>query len=178
MNATLKVLAPLAVALAFSGCSQSQPTAPDLSNAMSQSSFQAAARTTGTSGTGVAANAGSVKGAGTRIPAFYDGELFTINSLELADVAGDHIASNPSHNVIFVTNDLDDPQDFNPVLNAIQGDGFNPLWEQIQIVFNPGVTPRQFFSDDEVENAAAGSHPDITLVDTGELYRCSVVGTK
>ena len=64
------------------------------------------------------------------------------------------------------------------MLDAIQGDGFNPLWEQIKIVFNAGVTPRQFHSDDEVEAAAAGQHPDITLVDTGEVYRCSVVGRK
>ncbi len=79
---------------------------------------------------------------------------------------------------IFASNDLDQPQDFIPVINAIQGDGFNPLWHQILIVFNEGFTPHQFMSDDEVEAAATGTNPEITLVDTGEVYRCSVVGNK
>src|SRR5206468_5487333 len=105
---------------------------------------------------------------------YYDGKLFTINSLEVSDVAADHVGSNPSHNNIYVTNDLDDEQDFIPVIDAIQGDGFNPLWEQFLIVFNPGVTPHQFFSDEEVDEAAAGPRPEIKLVDTHEVYRCSV----
>jgi len=112
------------------------------------------------------------------MPAYYDGKLITINSVEISDVAADHVGSNPSHNNIYVTNDLDDPQDFNPVIDAIQGDGFNPLWEQFKIVFNTGVTPHQFFSDEEVLQAAAGPNPKITLVDTKEVYRCSVVGAK
>jgi hypothetical protein len=64
------------------------------------------------------------------------------------------------------------------VIDAIQGDGFNPLWLQVLIVFNQGFTPHQFFSDDEVEDAAAGPDPEITLVVTDEIYRCSVVGSK
>jgi hypothetical protein len=31
-----------------------------------------------------------------------------------------------------------------------------------------------FFSDDEVETAASGPNPEITLVNTGEIYRCAV----
>ncbi len=62
------------------------------------------------------------------------------------------------------------------MIDAIQGDGFNPLWEQILIVFNPGFTPHQFTSDEEILEAAAGDNPEITLVDTDEVYRCSVVG--
>jgi len=61
---------------------------------------------------------------------------------------------------------------------AIQGDGFNPLWLQVLIVSNPGFTPHQFVSDVEVEAAAAGVNPEITLVVTDEVYRCSVVGRK
>ena len=114
-----------------------------------------------------------------QMPAFYDGELFTINLKELSDTASDStIANNPSVNNIYVSNDLDDEQDFVPVIDAIQGDGFNPLWNQILVVFNEGFTPHQFFSDDEVLAAAAGANPEITLVDTGEVYRCSVVGPK
>jgi hypothetical protein len=125
-----------------------------------------------------ASTAGNVNGRAGEMPAFYDHQQVTINSIQKADNAAAHVAANSSHNQIFVTNDLDDPQDFDPVLDAIQGDGFNPLWEQFKITFNAGVTPHQFFSDDEVLQAAAGPHPQISLVDTGELYRCSVVGQK
>ncbi len=65
--------------------------------------------------------------------------------MELSDDAAERIiASNQSLNTIYASNDLDDEQDFIPVIDAIQGDGFNPLWEQILIVFNPGFTPHQF----------------------------------
>jgi hypothetical protein len=32
------------------------------------------------------------------------------------------------------------------VIDAIQGEGFNPLWHQVLIVFNQGFTPHQFVS--------------------------------
>jgi len=120
---------------------------------------------------------GSVNGAAGQMPAFYEGELFTVNMKELSASAS-IIAKNKNLNEIYATNDLDDPQDFFPVINAIQGEGFNPLWHQILIVFNPGFTPHQFVSEDEVEAAAAGPNPEITLVVTDEVYRCSVVGKK
>jgi hypothetical protein len=81
-------------------------------------------------------------------------------------------------NQIYASNDLDDEQDFISVIDAIQGDGFNPLWHQNLIVFNPGVTPHQFTSDEEVLAAARGPNPEITIVSTDEVYRCSVVGHK
>ena len=65
-----------------------------------------------------------------------------------------------------------------PVINAIHGDGFNPLWRQVLIHFNDGFTPHQFTSDTQVEAAASGPHPEITLTVTDEVYRCSVVGPK
>jgi hypothetical protein len=86
------------------------------------------------------------------------------------------IARNASINQIYASKDLDEPQSFVSVIDAIQGDGFNPLWRQNLIVFNPGFTPRQFFSDTEVLAAAAGPRPEITIVVTDEMYRCSVVG--
>jgi hypothetical protein len=123
--------------------------------------------------------AGSMNGAAGQMPAFYDGQLFTVNMKELPSTASASIiAQNPSVNQIFTTKDLDEEQDFFPVIDAIQGDGFNPLWQQILIVFNPGFAPRQFVSDEEVEAAAAGPNPEITLVPTDEVYRCSVVGKK
>ena len=63
------------------------------------------------------------------------------------------------------------------MIDAIQGEGFNPLWHQVLIVFNPGFTPHQFISEDEVLAAAAGGS-EITLVSTDEVYRCSIVGSK
>jgi hypothetical protein len=38
--------------------------------------------------------------------------------------------------------------------------------------------PYQFFSEEEILDAAAGPDPEITLVPTDEAYRCSVVGNK
>ena len=64
------------------------------------------------------------------------------------------------------------------MIDAIQGEGFNPLWHQVLIIFNSGVTPRQFTSEDEVLAAAAVAHPEITLVPTDEVYRCSIVVSK
>ena len=151
------------ISLAVVGCSKHSPTAPNTSRyeTVSLDRHAQASR--------------SENGAAGQLPAFYDGRRLTINSVEISGVAAAHVGSNPSHNEIFVTNDLDDPQDFDPVIDAIPTDGFNPLWEQIKIVFNPGVTPRQFTSDDDVLQAAQGAHPLITLVDTHEVYRCAVV---
>jgi hypothetical protein len=50
----------------------------------------------------------------------------------------------------------------------------NPLWRQ-QLTSSTRASRRQFFSDDEVIAASEGANPEITLVDTHELYRCSVV---
>ncbi len=121
----------------------------------------------------------SMNGAAGQMPAYYDGQLFTVNMKEMPeDASASLIANNSSINKIYASNDLDEEQDFIPVINAIQGDGFNPLWQQILIVFNPGFPPHQFVSDEQVEAAAAGPNPEITLVVTDEVYRCSVVGQK
>jgi hypothetical protein len=129
-------------------------------------------------GTAAAALAsGSINGAAGQTPAFYDGNRFTVNMFEVPG-GRSLLHRNPNINTIYASNDLDDPQDFVPVIDAIQGDGFNPLWHQVLIVFNPGFTPHQFVSDEQVEAAASGSHPEIALVPTDEVYRCAVVGSK
>lgn len=129
-------------------------------------------------GTGVA-HAASTNGAAGQMPAFYDGLLNTVNMKEMPDGASAALlAHNASVNTIYASNDLDEEQDFIPVIDAIQGDGFNPLWHQVLIVFNAGFTPHQFFSDDEVLAAAAGPNPEISLDMTDEVYRCSVVKQK
>lgn len=65
-----------------------------------------------------------------------------------------------------------------PVIDAIPGDGFNPVWQEMQIAFEPGVTPHQFCRDDDVVAAATSNPPQITLTPTGEVYWCPVVGSK
>ncbi len=149
-------------ALAISSCSKTSLTEPQSQPIVSATKLAAAS---------------SENGRGSARPVYYDGKLFTVNMVELSDDAAKQIiASNTSANVIYAYNDLDEPQDFNSVIDAIPTDGFNPLWLQMLIVFNAGFTPHQFFSDDEVVTAASGPNPEITLVNSGEIYRCSVIG--
>jgi hypothetical protein len=65
--------------------------------------------------------------------------------------------------------------DFVEVIDAVPGDGMNPLWEEVQITFLT-IPPQQFFSDDEINAAYAAG--EIDLEETGELYRCPVIGQK
>jgi len=126
---------------------------------------------------GLLAATGSLNGAASQMPAYYEGQLFTVNMKQQPDNASASlIGKNASINEIYASNDLDEKQDFIPVINAIQGDGFNPLWRQNLIVFNAGFTPHQFLSEADVLAAATGPNPEITLVKTNEVYRCSVVG--
>ena len=123
--------------------------------------------------TATQAVASSTNGSGGDMPAYYDGQLFTINFKLLHP----DLHKNPSFNTIYqcdacATQGLK----FVSVLDAIQGDGFNPIWEEVQITFNPGFQPVQFTSDTEVLNAQ--QQGEITLTDTEEFYRCSVVGKK
>jgi hypothetical protein len=114
------------------------------------------------------------KGAAGQIPAFFNGQLVTINVKELSDTASATIiAHNPSLETIYVTNDLDEPQDFAPVISSVPGRGFNALWLQIRIEFTNSA-PHQFTSEADI--LAAANSGAITLVNTGEVYRDSVVG--
>jgi hypothetical protein len=150
-------------------------SAPALISLVALCAFWSAS--SGPSMVAIAAQGSSMNGAAGQMPAYYDGELFTVNMKEMPN-SDPLILHNQSINRIYVSNDLDEEQDFIPVIDAIQGDGFNPLWRQVLIVFNDGFTPHQFFSDEEVEDAAGGTNPEITLVETDEVYRCSVVGSK
>src|SRR6266404_5185841 len=151
-------------ALAISSCSKTSLTEPSPQSIVSVTKV---------------ANGSKENGRESARPVYYDGNLVTVNMVQLSDdAAANIIANNTSTNVIYAYNDLDEPQDFNSVIDAIPTDGFNPLWLQMLIVFNPGFVPHQFFSDEEVLDAAGGSNPEITLVNTGEIYRCSVIGPK
>jgi len=120
---------------------------------------------------------GSPNGSASQRPVFYEGKQVTVNMFEVpsSETLLDH---NRSTNTIYASNDLDDEQDFLSVIDAIQGEGMNPLWHQVLIVFNQGFTPHQFDSEDDVLAAAAGIDPEITLVPTDEVYRCSIVRSK
>jgi hypothetical protein len=123
-----------------------------------------------------AAQGGSPNGRAGTMPAYYDGQLFTINFKEQPSGGeASLLAHNGSINTIFMSDQAEaEGFMFNSVLDAIQGDGFNPLWNEVQIVFKGA--PQQFTSDNDVLAAAAAG--TITLVPTTEVYRCSVLGPK
>jgi hypothetical protein len=122
--------------------------------------------------------ASNTNGSGGQMPAYYDGRLFKINFMELPS-GGESatLAHNGSINTIYMC-DMCESNGFMfvSVLDAIQGDGFNPLWNEVQIIFNDENPPHQFTSDNDVLAAAATG--EITLTPTSEIYRCSVVGRK
>ncbi len=119
---------------------------------------------------------GSSSGTSSEIPAYYDGNLFTIQFVEFSSTSEqDLLQHNGGLNFIYQSDPgLPGGQPFISVIDAIPTDGFNPVWEEVQITFNPGVTPVQFFSDDQVLAAAAAG--EITLTFTGEVYWCPIVG--
>src|SRR5262245_55038635 len=118
------------------------------------------------------------KGVASEIPAYYDHELFTIQFVEFSDTAAENLLEhNKNVNLIYQSDDgLPGGEPFISVIDAVPGDGFNPIWEEVQITFTAGHTPRQLFSDDEID--AAVNVGEITLTHTGEVYWCPVVGQK
>jgi hypothetical protein len=123
--------------------------------------------------TNVALAQGSPNGAAGQMPAFFNGAEFIVNMFEIP-ASDPLLAHSPVLNKIWASNDLDEPQIFEPVINALPGQGFTPLWRQILIVFNK--TPKQFKSEAEIQAAVRAG--EITLVPTDEVYRCAVVGRK
>ena len=124
--------------------------------------------------------AGSMNGVAGSMPAFYDDTLFTINFMELPS-GGEaaNLTHNGSINTIYMCDacegQLPGGASFMSVLDAIQGDGFNPLWQEVQIAFDT-IAPQQLTSDTDI--LAAASAGQITLMPTTEVYRCSVLGPK
>ena len=124
--------------------------------------------------------AGSMNGVAGSMPAFYDDTLFTINFMELpAGGEAANLAQNGSINTIYMCDacegQLPGGASFVSVLDAIQGDGFNPLWQEVQIAFVT-IAPQQFTSDNDI--IAAANAGEIRLTPTTEVYRCSVLGPK
>src|SRR6267378_3932194 len=122
-------------------------------------------------------SAASANGSASVIPAYYDHVLFSIQFVEFPPAAEKSLLQhNKSLNLIYQSDPgLPGGEPFVSVIDAIPGDGFNPVWQEVQITFTAGHTPRQLFSDNEVADAEAAG--EITLDVTTELYRCSVVGT-
>ncbi len=126
------------------------------------------------------ASAGSMNGRAGTMPAFYDDTLFTINFKELPP-GGEAatLSQNKSINTIYMCDACEGAlaggQSFVSVIDAIQGDGFNPLWLEVQITFDT-IAPQQFTSDEDILDAADAGV--ITLTPTTEVYRCSVIGPK
>ena len=122
--------------------------------------------------------AGNPNGSAGDMPAFYDDQLFTINFKELPP-GGEAatLAHNKSINTIYMSDDcMPNGEMFVSVIDAIQGDGFNPLWQEVQVVFDKDLACQQYTSDEDIaDDAAAGL---ISLQPTDEVYRCSVVGRK
>ena len=115
------------------------------------------------------------------MPALYDDQPFLIN-FKLMPPGGTAatVAHNGSINTIYMSDNCTPPGQtmFIAVLDAIQGDGFNPLWQEVQVVFDQGFPCMQFGSDNDIIAAAMAVPPMISLHPTGELYRCAVVGAK
>ena len=118
----------------------------------------------------------SANGRGGVMPAYYDAQLFNINFKEQPGGAEQALlAHNGSINTIYMCDACEAAGFmFASVLDAIQGDGFNPLWQEVQVSFKAGHAPRQLFSDNEVAAAAAAG--EITLAPTDQVYRCAVIG--
>jgi hypothetical protein len=121
---------------------------------------------------------GSLNGSAGQMPAFYDGNLFTIH-FKLQPSSSTLIAQNKSINIIYMSTNPTTGQMFTSVLNALrgpgEGPGFNPLWQEVDIVFsNPNFAPQQFTSDNAILAATAAG--EITLVPTNEVYECAVIG--
>src|SRR6185295_11740057 len=103
----------------------------------------------------IGARAGSANGSFSVIPAYYDGNLFNVQFVEFSAAAEKSLLQhNKSLNFIYQSDPgLPGGEPFISVIDAVPADGFNPIWEEVQITFTQGHMPRQLFSDDEIEEA-------------------------
>ena len=126
---------------------------------------------------GTAAVSGASSDDGVVNSAFYDDQQFTINFKEQPPAAeAALLAHNGSVNTIYLANNcVPGGKPFIAVLDAIQGDGFNALWNEVEINFKTPSACKQFTSDDAILAAAHATNPTITLHPTTEVYRCSVI---
>ncbi len=98
---------------------------------------------------------------------YYDAQKFMMNLNPFSDRSGGNLLT---HNKSI--NNLYEATGFLTVTDAIQGDGYNPVWQEVDITFVT-IAPKQFLSDNDVLAAAAAGQ--ITLTPTGEMYRCDII---
>lgn len=121
----------------------------------------------------ISARAQSTNGVAGSMPAYFNGQLFTINFTELPS-GGEtaNLTHNGAVNIIYRCEPCNSFM-FTSVINEIQGAGFNPLWQEVDIQFLT-ISPKQFTSATDILTAAAAG--EIKLVPTTEVYRCAVIG--
>src|SRR5260370_41609584 len=93
--------------------------------------------------------AASDNGSAGDMPAFYDGELLTINFMELPPGGEQaNIQNNGSINTIYMSDPgLPGGPPVISVLDALQVGGSNPLWAEGPLPFTAGHTPRHRLAD-------------------------------
>jgi len=119
-------------------------------------------------------------GSGTDMQVYYDCEVHTVNFTQ--------VSLNSSHSQINFIYEFPDCPGFLPVIDQITGgentnpppkNGFNPLWQLVEVHFNGGCPTSQVSSGFCSDNCIVPtSCLPITLEYTGKVFRCSVVGQK
>jgi hypothetical protein len=113
---------------------------------------------------------GPVGAGGVPVTAFFGGAQITIH-LVLSPASATLLAKNKNVNVIF----MDTTDSLAPVINEIQGPGFNPLWQEADYHFLPGKTVRQLKSVADITNAVALGDITTPTLSTTNVFRCPVV---
>src|SRR5690348_13991206 len=145
------ILLALAGVIMFAGCNKSEsvnPSSPTVKNHPSGS------------------NLSSSNGSSSIELIYYDGQKFMMNLMPLDQSGSNLLMHNKS------TNTLYEATGFLTVTDAIQRDGYNPIWQEVDITFVT-IAPKQFLSDNDVLAAVAAGQ--ITLTQTGEMYRCDIL---
>src|SRR3989475_12968614 len=85
------------------------------------------------------AQAGSANGSASVIPAYYDGNLFNVQFVEFSPAAERSLLQhNTSLNFIYQSDPgLPGGEPFISVIDAVPGDGFNPICEEVKIRMPP-----------------------------------------
>jgi hypothetical protein len=110
-------------------------------------------------------------GRATAMLGWYDCEQHVILHKDISEGAAAALAAhNGQLNTIFIFPDMSNLD----VVDAIQTEGFNPLWQEVEVTWN--VTPYLLCSDDQIFEAEMRG--DVTLTTTGELESCPVVGPR
>jgi hypothetical protein len=107
-------------------------------------------------------------GRSTASPGFYDCESITLLHHDFTDHSAESLlVHNRNVNHIFEALGMTD------VVDAVPGDHFNGIWQEVQIEFT-NVPGHQYCSDEDIMNDAAAGR--IALHYTSEVEICVVVG--